>query len=124
MGCFFSSGTNCKNSPKEQDIEILKTNLENTYQKLKTYRDQVAAHFDDEAAKNGTLPILLWTELGAIVKQSHDFIQKFYFLLTHDNIQCDELDGVGFTSEENTVQSYITGIFRDVMIDGTSSSDH
>lgn len=117
---FFPNGTNCKNGPQERDVDNLKTTLENTYQKLRAYRDKVAAHFDDEVTKSGALPILLWTELEDIVLQFQGFLQKFHFLLTHGNIQCDELDGVGFTSEETTVNSFISGIFRDATFNGAS----
>ncbi len=116
---FFPSGTNTKNGPKEQDVDDLKTKLENTYQKLRAYRDKVAAHFDEEVAKNGTLPILLWAELEDIVLHFQEFLQKFHFILTHRSIQF-EVDGAGFTSEENTVISFISGIFRDAKMKSTS----
>lgn len=109
---FFPSGTNDKNGPKEDDLDALKSKLEATCQKLRAYRDKVAAHSDDDVAKKGTLPVLLWSELESIILQMQEFFQGFHFLLTHANIQCDELDGIGFTTEENTVKSYITGIFQ------------
>lgn len=110
---FFPSGTNNKNGPKEEDLEALKNKLETACQKFKAYRDKVAAHFDDDVARKGTLPVLLWSELECIILQMQEFFQNFYFLLTHASISCDnELDGIGFTGETNTVKSYITGIFQ------------
>jgi len=110
---FFPSGANNKWGPKEQDLEDLKMKLEHVTQNLRDYRDRVAAHFDDEDVKKGTVPILLWTELEDIILHFQKFLVNFYFLLTHASIQCDDLDGIGFTNEENTVKSFISGIFRD-----------
>ncbi|MFI5343237.1 MAG: hypothetical protein ACHQUC_03355 [Chlamydiales bacterium] len=109
---FFPSGTNNKNGPVIEDVNSLKDELESSIGKLKAYRDQVAAHFDDEIAAKGTLPNLLWTEFEITVLYLQNLLENFHFLLSHAKIQCQGLDGIGFTSEENTVKSYINGIFQ------------
>lgn len=109
---FFPSGTNNKKGPLIEDVNSLKAELDKSIGKLKAYRDQVAAHFDDDVAAKGTLPNLLWTELEIIVLYLQNLLENFHFLLSHANIQCEGLDGIGFTSEENTVKSYINGIFQ------------
>jgi hypothetical protein len=109
---FFPNGTDDKNRPKEDCFEELKNKLGAICQKLRAYRNKVAVHFDDDLAKKGTLPTLLWSDFESIILQMQEFFQGLYFLLTHANIQCDELDGIGFTNEENTVKSYINGIFQ------------
>ena len=106
---FFPNGTNNKNGPLLEDVNSLKTELDRSIGKLKAYRDQVAAHFDDDVA---ALPNLLWAELEIIVLYLQNLLENFHFLLSHTNIQCEGLDGIGFTSEENTVKSYINGIFQ------------
>lgn len=109
---FFPSGTNNKNGPLIEDVNSLKAELDRSIGKLKAYRDQVAAHFDDDVAAKGTLPNLLWTELETIVLYLQKLLENFHFLLSHANIQCEGLDGIGFTNEETTVKSYINGIFQ------------
>ena len=109
---FFPNGVNKKGGPQIQDLSNLKVEVQSFVTNLTSYRDKVAAHFDDEVAAKGLLPSLLWAELESIVFYLQGFLQDFHFLLTHAKVQCDDLDGIGFTSEENTVKSFISGIFQ------------
>jgi hypothetical protein len=110
---FFPKGSKPSGNPSGHNIDILKKKLELTHMKLKTYRDKVAAHFDDKDARDGKIPPFLWSELKEIVEKISSFLESFYFLLSHANYDLSgNLDGLGFTTEENTVRSYMTGFFQ------------
>ncbi len=107
----FSMGPNCKGKPKEEDFSQLVDKIHEDSEKLKTYRDKVAAHVEEHASDGQAMPTLLWSELQAIIGRLECTINNLHFLLTFRSLDFEAGDGPGFRSNESTAEAFLNAIF-------------